>query len=250
MSRTVVITGASSGIGQACAKYFCDKKDKVFITGRRASLLNEIAKEIGATPVAFDATDTGMVAAALNELPETVDVLINNAGGNTDLSPNTATSINGYDDLPSQLFETEKSWRTNFETNLLTAVLITEGFSDRFAKNARIVTIGSIGGRTGGGGSYGAAKAALEAWTADIARKFGPRGITANVIAPGLIEDTEFFKGKLSDDRRKNLIEATFTKRAGKPSDVVAAIAFLASPDAGHITGQVLPVNGGAHLAR
>lgn len=112
-----------------------------------------------------------------------------------------------------------------------------------------MVTIGSIAGRRGGG-SYGAAKAAVEAWTAELAFKLGGRGITANVVSPGFIEDTEFFGGAMTDQRQATLIAQTANGRAGTPADVAATVAFLTSPEAGHITGQVIPVNGGAHLAR
>ncbi|MEM1049698.1 MAG: SDR family oxidoreductase [Pseudomonadota bacterium] len=250
MQRSVVVTGGGTGIGRACAKHFVAEGDRVFITGRRAALLNDVAGSIGATAVAFDAADPHAVAEALNELPDRVDVLVNNAGGNANNA--AAGSPDAVEELQasSRLARVASQWNANFAANVLTAVLVTEGLEPRIADDARIITIGSIAGRTGGGGSYGAAKAAIEAWTADLARRLGPRRVTANVISPGLIEDTEFFRGALSDERRAMLIGATLTKRAGQPDDVVAAIAFLASPAAGHVTGQVIPVNGGAHLGR
>lgn len=218
----------------------------MILIGRRAILLEEVATTVGAKAVAFDASDPIAVASALSKLPATIDVLVNCAGGNTDLSRAETPQGNAAE----QIAGIAARWRANFDANVLSAVLVTEALKDRLADNARVITIGSIAGRTGGGGSYGAAKAAIEAWTSDIARSLGPRRITANVVAPGLIESTEFFHGKLTDERRANLVEATFTKRAGEPDDVVAAVAFLASTGAGHITGQVIPVNGGAHLAR
>lgn len=111
------------------------------------------------------------------------------------------------------------------------------------------MTIGSIAARTGAG-SYGAAKAALEAWTVDLASELGARGITANVVSPGLTEGTEFFRGRLSPDRRSRLVSNTATGRAGTPEDVAAVVAFLAGPDAGHVTGHVVHVNGGAYAGR
>ncbi|HBF32302.1 SDR family oxidoreductase [Rhizobium sp.] len=250
MTRNVVVTGGASGIGRACAEYFVAEGDRVFITGRRSGLLNEISKAIGVEAVAFDAADPLAVAAALNRLPETVDVLVNNAGGNTDLSRTDSLSSELLSDPVVRLTDVASRWQANFESNVLSAVLVTEALVERFSDQARIITIGSIAARTGGGGSYGAAKSAIEAWTSDLARSLGPRKITANVVAPGFVENTEFFHGKLSDERRTQLADATFTKKVGRPSDIAAAVVFLASAGAGHITGQVIPVNGGAHLAR
>ncbi|QWF84609.1 SDR family NAD(P)-dependent oxidoreductase [Amycolatopsis sp. CA-230715] len=239
-SREVVVTGGGTGIGYAAAAHFRALGDSVTITGRRADVLRAAAERLGARAIAFDAADPAAVSTALGEFPETVDVLVNNAGGNTDLSEQAAGD---------GLAETARAWRANFDANVLTAVLMTEALAERFADGARIITIGSIAARTGAA-SYGAAKAAVEAWTADVARAFGPRGITANIVSPGLTENTEFFHGKLSAERAKELAEDTMTKRAGTPEDIAEVIGFLASAGSGHVTGQVVHVNGGAFLGR
>jgi 3-oxoacyl-[acyl-carrier protein] reductase len=140
-------------------------------------------------------------------------------------------------------------WLADYESNVISAVLVTTALTPRLADQARIVTTGSIAARLGGGG-YGAAKAAVEAWTADLTRSLGPRGITANVVAPGYVEDTEFFGDTMTDTRRSALIGRTANGRAGTPADVAAGVGFLTSPEAGHVTGQVVPVNGGAHPGR
>lgn len=226
--RTAVVTGGGTGIGRAIALELVAQGMDVTITGRRAEVLAEVPK---VRHVAFDATDPEAVEQALEHLPSKVDVLVNNAGGNI-----------GHED-------TKTRWLANYEANVVSAVLVTEALAPRLADNGRVITIGSIAGRRGGG-SYGAAKAAVEAWTADLAGEFGGRGITANVVSPGLIVDTEFFGDSMTEQRLSTLIGQTKNGRAGTPQDVAALVAFLASEQAGHITGQVLAVNGGAHLGR
>ncbi|WP_020670314.1 SDR family NAD(P)-dependent oxidoreductase [Amycolatopsis nigrescens] len=239
--REVVVTGGGTGIGYATAALFAKQGDRVTITGRRERVLADAAVMLGASYAAFDAADPAAVTAALAELPERVDVLVNNAGGNTDLVAEPPPE--------GDLAALAASWRANLDANVLTAVLVTEALRPRLADHARIVTIGSIAARSGAG-SYGAAKAAIEAWTADLAGALGPRGITANVVSPGLTEDTEFFHGRLSAERRRALAESTLNKRAGTPEDVAETVYFLSGRGARHVTGQVVHVNGGAFLGR
>jgi 3-oxoacyl-[acyl-carrier protein] reductase len=119
----------------------------------------------------------------------------------------------------------------------------------RVADDARIISLSSIAARRGAG-SYGAAKAAVEAWSADVASELGPRGITANVVSPGLTLGSEFFRDSLTDARRQRLVDETRNGRPGSTADIAATVMFLASPSAGHVTGQVVHVNGGAYLGR
>ncbi len=237
--RQVVITGGGTGIGYAIAEKFVAGGDQVTITGRRVDVLQAAAGELGADAVPFDASDPDAITAALPQLPTRIDVLVNNAGGNTDFDRDDG------DDLAA----VAARWRANFDANVLSAVLVTDALSGRLADDARVVTIGSIAARIGAG-PYGAAKAAVEAWTASIAGELGPRGITANVVAPGLIVDTEFFRGRLTEQGIERRVAATRNGRAGVPADVAATVQFLASPEAGHLTGQVIHVNGGAYLGR
>ncbi|HET6708341.1 SDR family NAD(P)-dependent oxidoreductase [Amycolatopsis sp.] len=239
-NREIVVTGGGTGIGYAVAAAFAQAGERVTITGRREKVLTEAATLAGARPVVFDAADPAAVEAALAELPDRVDVLVNNAGGNTDFSEGEGEpGLAGF----------AAAFERNLRSNVVSAALVTHALRDRLADGARIVTVGSIAAHLGAG-SYGAAKAAVEAWSASVARELGPRGITSNVVAPGLIGDTEFFHGQLSDERRASLIGNTMNKRPGTPDDVVAAVTFLASPAAGHVTGQVLHVNGGAYLGK
>ncbi|MFJ5263670.1 SDR family NAD(P)-dependent oxidoreductase [Streptomyces sp. NPDC088387] len=239
--RTVVITGGGTGIGAATAELFVKAGHDVTITGRRADVLAATAERLGVAHVAFDAADPAAVRAALPRLPESVDVLVNNAGGNTDRRrpPVAAGDLGGVAD----------AWRANFEANVLTAVLVTEALKPRLADGGRVVTVGSIAAKQGSG-SYGAAKAALEAWNVDTARTLGPRGTTANVVAPGVTSDTEFFAGTVSEEWVAARVSAAFNRRPGTPDEIAEAIFFLARPDSGHLTGQVIHVNGGAHAAR
>lgn len=237
--RHVIVTGGGTGIGRAVAARFAAGGDQVTITGRRENVLKEAASDLGVDAVPFDAADPAQVAQALAAFPDRVDVLVNNAGGNTDIGRGEPAGLDAIAD----------AWRANFTANVLSAVLVTAALTPRLSDDARIVTIGSIAARNGAD-SYGAAKAAVEAWTASVAAELGPRGITANVVSPGLILDTEFFRGRMTDAGIQRRVDKTLNKRPGEPSDVAAAVEFLASPGAGHITGQVIHVNGGAYLGR
>ncbi|HEY4003619.1 MAG TPA: SDR family oxidoreductase [Pseudonocardia sp.] len=240
MTRTVVVTGGGTGIGRAVAACFAHHGDAVVITGRRGETLRSVAAELGQGVRASvcDGTDPDQVAEFAGGL-ESVDVLVNCAGGNTDWDRPE----------PADLRALAASWRANLEANLTTAVLMTEALRDRLAPGGTVVNIGSIAADKGAG-SYGASKAALNSWNVELAGRLGPRGVTANVVSPGYIADTEFFRDRLSEQREKALVAATSTGRAGTPADVAGTIEFLASGAARHITGQVIAVNGGALTTR
>lgn len=234
MPRGILVTGGATGIGLAIARYFAECGDTVVITGRRAAPLEEAAKETGAHAVVCDHTEPAALLRLLPELPDRLDILVNNAGGNTDFyAP-------GGDDLIAYA----RDFRANLDANLLTAALTTRAVDARLADGGAVIHIGSIAADKGAG-SYGAAKAGLASWNIDLAGLLGPRGITANVVSPGYIADTEFFRDRLTADRRADLVAATAVGRPGVPEDVAGAVAFLASPAARNITGQVLHVNGG-----
>ncbi|HZC27333.1 MAG TPA: SDR family oxidoreductase [Actinopolymorphaceae bacterium] len=169
-------------------------------------------------------------------------------GGNSDDSRNDeGGNDEGGNDV--RLEALADQWRTNFAANVLTAVLTTEAVTDRLADGGSVISIGSIAA-TKGAGSYGAAKAALAAWNLSAAADLGARRITANVIAPGYIAETEFFRDRMTPERRAQLLAATLTGRTGEPDDIAATARFLASAGARHLTGQVIHVNGGAHTSR
>ena len=239
MTRKVLVTGGGSGIGRAVAARFRAAGDTVVVTGRDGDRLAEAAGELDAEPIACDATDPNQVRALADKLGPELDVVVNMAGGNTDLGRPRAESL---DDVA-------ESWRANLDANLLSAVLTTTAVLDKLRPGGTVINVGSIGAEYAGSG-YGAAKAALHAWTAGLSADIGPRGLTANLISPGYIEDTDFFRGRLTDQRRQALIAATHTGRAGNPDDIAATVEFLASEGARHITGQTIHVNGGAHTTR
>lgn len=241
MPRTVVVTGGSRGIGRAVAARFAAAGDDVTVTGRDIETLTTTATEIGAHGVACDATSPTDIAALAQAMGSEVDVLVNMAGGNTDLLQPTGSD--------NTLEAVAATWRANLDTNLLSAVLTTTALWDSIRPGGSIINVSSIGAEYAST-SYGAAKAAVAAWNAGLSAEVGPAGVTANVIAPGYITDTEFFRGRLSPERRDALIDATHDKRPGTPDDIAETVFFLASPGARHITGQTIHVNGGAHTTR
>jgi 3-oxoacyl-[acyl-carrier protein] reductase len=241
VSRIVLVTGGGNGLGKAVAARFLADGDTVIITGRNTGKLVSTAAEIGARPITCDATDPQQVTRMAGELGADLDVVVNMAGGNTDFTR--------PDGQPTDLGQVRMAWRANLDANLLSAVLTTTAVLGKLRAGGSIINISSIGAEYAST-SYGAAKAALAAWTAGLSSEAGPRGLTANVIAPGYIAGTSFFHGKLTDQRRAALIDATHNQRAGQPSDIAETAYFLASDGARHITGQTLHVNGGAHTTR
>ncbi|MEU6216121.1 SDR family oxidoreductase [Streptomyces sp. NPDC047022] len=242
MTRNVVVSGGGTGIGLSAARAFAADGDRVLLLGRRAEVL-EKAGVPGALTYAADLSDPhavrGVARFVAAELG-TVDVLVNNAGGSGGLETEAAPE--------DPLEAVAHTWTVNFRLNVLTSVLLTEALRDRLASpGGRLLFVSSIAAYRGsGGGAYAAAKAGLHPYAFDLARNLGPRGVTVNVVAPGYIEDTDFFGGPMDPERREQLIAETSTARPGTPGDIAQTLHWLASPGAGHITAQVIQVNGGA----
>ncbi|MBT2235045.1 SDR family NAD(P)-dependent oxidoreductase [Nonomuraea sp. NEAU-A123] len=239
MNRTVLITGGTSGIGRAVAELFAADGAEVYITGRRPDTVEPAARELGVHGIACDATMPDQVAELGERLDGPLDVLVNTAGGLPEQSPAGTPPLEA---LAAQ-------WQSSVSTNVLTAVLTTAAVRDKLTAGSSIASIGTIGAERGGG-SYGAAKAALAAWNAMLAAELGPRDITCNVISSGYVTGTNFFGGGMTEARHQALVDETLLKRPGTPSDIAQTVFFLASPGAHHITGQTIHVNGGAFTTR
>ncbi|MCZ4606090.1 SDR family NAD(P)-dependent oxidoreductase [Streptomyces sp. Lzd4kr] len=242
MARNVVISGGGTGIGLAAARLFAADGDRVLLLGRRAEVLEQ-ADVPGALTYAADLSRPrgarGVERFVASELG-TVDVLIHSAGGSGYLEPQV--------DSDEPLDVVLHNWTLNFGLNTLTAALLTEALKDRLADpGGRVLFLSSIAAfRGSGSGAYAASKAALHPYAHDLARQLGPRGITVNVVAPGYVEDTEFFGDGMDEERHARLVAETSTGRAGTPGDVATTLHWLASHGAGHITSQIIQVNGGA----
>jgi 3-oxoacyl-[acyl-carrier protein] reductase len=248
MARKVVVSGGGTGIGLAAAEAFAADSDQVVLLGRREGVLSAAAEKVpGATYCAGDLGDpAGAQSAADFIIGEygTVDVVVHSAGGNGVLEPPVEHT--------DQLDAIAHDWSLNFHLNTLTAVLLTESLKQYLAApGGRVLLLSSIAAYRGSGRlAYGASKAALHPYAFALARELGPRGITVNAVAPGLIKDTPFFGGPSSEQRRQSRAAETATGRVGVPSDVVNTLHWLASEASGHITAQVIQVNGGAASSR
>ncbi|MFD9541952.1 SDR family NAD(P)-dependent oxidoreductase [Streptomyces sp. NPDC060022] len=245
--RRVVVSGAGTGIGKATAAAFAAGGDGVILLGRREDVLRAAADEIisdhGKGIADFHAADLTQPeevrrAAAFITADGPVDVVVTNAGGNV---------VSGGD---GTLEGVADGYLRNFAANVLTAVLLTEALLPHVVRpGGRIVHLSSIAALRGPG-SYGGSKAALHAYTFELAQRLGAEGITVNAVAPGFVGDTEFFGDRATPDFVAARVAQSLTGKPGQPSEIAAAIQYLASPAAGYTTGQVLHVNGGAMLGR
>jgi 3-oxoacyl-[acyl-carrier protein] reductase len=244
--QTVVVSGAGTGIGRAVARRLAIAGQHVTVVGRRAEPLEELAGVFGAV-IATIAADAGTedgaarVAAAVAEAGRDCAGLVAAAGG---MSPAPEPEA-GLDAIRAD-------WQAAFESNVLTAVLLTEALRGSLERAAgRVVLLSSVAALRGSfGGPYGAMKAALHAWAFDLARELGTRGGTANVVAPGFVPDTEFWAGRLTPESRHHRAQQNLVGREGTPEEVASLIAWLLGEDGGWVTGQVISPNGGAVLGR
>ena len=240
--RVAIVTGASRGIGRAIALRLAAAGARV-VAGARADHAQPVAREIeavggAAVAVTLDVTEAESIAAmtrtALDRF-ERIDVLVNNAGIVRD---------------KLLLRMKPEEWDAVIATNLTAAFACCRAVLRPMVKqrSGRIVNVGSVVGRTGNPGqaNYAASKAGLEGFTRSLALEVAARGITANVVAPGMIETD--MTAALDERARQALRGRIPAGRLGTPGDVAGAVCFLASDEASYITGQVVSVNGGMYL--
>lgn len=243
MTRQIVVTGGTSGIGAAIARRFISDGDTVTVTGRDPERVRTMAEELGARGGVCDVTSPESVEAFAATLDDPLDVVIAMAGGNAE--PGREED----QELLSAVALADAAWTANLRTNTIGTALTVTALLPKVRPGGTIIMVSSIGAEYASG-PYGASKAAVAAWTAGLSAQVGPGGITVNTIAPGYIEDTAFFGDTMTEQRRQRLIEATHTKRPGRPEDIAELAHFLAGPGSRHITGQTIHVNGGAHTTR
>ncbi len=238
--RVVLITGASQGIGRACALVLAEAGATVALAARNKEKLDEVAAQISsaggqASVFALDVTNEEQIKVTVKEIVAKhgrIDVLVNNAGVTKD-----------------QLFMRMKraDWDTVIQTNLTSAFLLSQAVISSMMKQrwGRIVNITSVVGQTGQAGqvNYAASKAGLIGLTMAIAREVASRNITCNAVAPGFIETA--MTAVLSEELKAKMNEQIPLGRQGTDIEIANAVKFLASEEASYITGHVLNVNGG-----
>ncbi|MCW2811385.1 MAG: short-chain dehydrogenase/reductase [Friedmanniella sp.] len=245
--HVVVVSGGGSGIGRAVALQQAAAGRRVLVVGRRPDALAgtaALAEDGRVETVAADLSTPGGAAAVATAV-----------GGRTVGGLVAAAGAQGAFNQPGPtLAEVDSAWTEALRSNLFSALLLVEALTPRLADTiGRVVLVGSTAGLTGAGGGYAAAKAALHSYGRTLARSLGPRGITANVVAPGLVLDTGFFDtvdGPPAEPALARSAARTLVGRLGAPADVAACVGWLLSPEAGWTTGQVISPNGGVVLVR
>ncbi len=241
--KIALITGASQGIGRAIARSFAARGATVVLAARSKEKLDSLAQEIrddGGDALAFslDVSRTSEVGDQLRELPAEyadIDVLVNNAGITRDgllarMSP--------------------EQWNEVLTTNLTGSYAVTREFVRGWIRKrwGRIIFVSSVVGLMGNIGqtNYGASKAGMIGFSKSLARELGSRNITSNVIAPGFIETA--MTEEMEERARKDLEKTIVMRRFGSADEVAAVAVFLASEEAGYVTGEVINVSGGMYI--
>jgi 3-oxoacyl-[acyl-carrier protein] reductase len=242
-NRIAFITGASRGIGRACAIALSAGGAKVVLAARQRDKLEEVAAEIRAAGgeafvVPIDLSSQDSIKEAFSKASKEfgrVDILINNAGLTRD---GLALRMKRDD------------WDAVIQTNLSGSFFCIQQVLPAMVRErwGRIVNITSVVGESGNAGqaNYAASKAGLIGLTKSLAQELASRNITVNAVAPGFVETD--MTASLSDELKAKITESVPLKRIGKPEDIAAAVKFLAGDEAAYITGHVLDVNGGMFM--
>ncbi|MBL3568466.1 3-oxoacyl-[acyl-carrier-protein] reductase [Rhodovulum sulfidophilum] len=235
--KTALVTGASGGIGGAIARGLHAQGATVGLSGTREAPLAELAADLGerAHVLPCNLSDPEAVEAlpkAAAEAMGGLDILVNNAGITRDM-------------LFMRL--KDEDWQSVLDVNLTAAMRLCRGAMRGMMKArwGRIVNITSVVGTTGNPGqaNYCAAKAGLVGLSKSLAHELASRGVTVNCVAPGFIETA--MTDKLTGDQKSGILGAVPMGRMGTPEEIAAAVVYLASPEAGYVTGATVHVNGG-----
>jgi 3-oxoacyl-[acyl-carrier protein] reductase len=242
-NRVALVTGASRGIGEAIARRLASEGATVLAAARSTSSLDRVVAEISsaggaARAIALDVSEPSSIDAAVKSALEQegqVDVLVNNAGMTED---NLILRMS------------REAWDRVLSTNLTGAFLLTQAVVKGMVRRryGRIVNVTSVVGLMGNAGqaNYASAKAGLIGLTKSVARELGSRNVTCNAVAPGFIATA--MTDRVTAEARETLSGQIPLQRLGQPDDVAAAVAFLASEEAGYVTGIVLNVSGGLYM--
>jgi len=235
--KNALITGASGGIGGEIARVLHGAGATVALSGTREAPLTALAEELGErahvlTCNLSDMDDVDSLPKRAAEAMGSVDILVNNAGITRD-------------NLFMRMSDDE--WNSVLNVNLTATFKLSKGVLRGMLKArwGRIINISSVVGATGnpGQGNYAASKAGVIGMSKSLAYEVAARGITVNAIAPGFIETA--MTDKLTDDQKSSILGSIPTGRMGSPAEIAAATLYLASAEAGYVTGTTLHVNGG-----
>lgn len=245
MTKDVLITGAGSGIGRACAKVFSNNDYRVFLVGRDEKKLLNVQKELssGSVVVPADISKSSGLQALLTAVRANnanISVLVNNAG---------VYKMNRFTD------DSMDDWHWHFQTNLFAAVQLTQELWPSLKKNkGSVVNVSSTLGLRpiANTGSYSASKAAMNSWTQTLALEAGADGVRVNAVCPGPVDTPIHSYHKSTDPEmmalRQRLEKLSPLGRLGEPEDVAHAVHFVASDKAQWMTGTLLSMDGGVVL--
>ena len=239
--KTALVTGASGGIGSAIASALAARGSNLVLTGTRGQVLQEVAASLNLKS---------------DQKVEVITANLSEAEAATQLIANTEAAIGPVDILVNNAGLTrdgllmrmkDEDWQTVMDVNLTAVMRLSKAVLRSMMKSrwGRIIQISSVVGYTGNPGqtNYAASKAGMTGFTKSLAIEVASRGITANVIAPGFIQTA--MTEVLTDEVKEELLKRVPIGSMGTPEDIAAAVVYLASPEAGYLTGATLHINGG-----